>query len=124
GRVIVAGGDGVFNVEFYSPPYMFRERPQILSAPATIQYGQSFMLACDTGLAGSIRRVALIRLGGATHSVAMDQRYVTLHFATGTNGTIAALAPELANAAPRGYYMLVVMAENGAPSVARIVSLS
>ena len=124
GRVIIAGGDNVQNVEFYSPPYMYKDRPRILSAPSTIQYGTRFSLECDRGAAGRVERVALIRLGGTTHSVAMDQRYVALDFVSAASGALLVSAPVLPNAAPPGFYMLVIVAENGAPSVARMINLS
>jgi hypothetical protein len=124
GRVILAGGDNVQNVEFYSPPYLFLPRPQIIAAPSALAYGVSFPLTYDPGTAGRVQRVALIRLCGTTHSVAMDQRYVTLDFTSAGANTLSVMAPQRPNAAPPGFYMLVVVADNGAPSVARFIDLS
>jgi Galactose oxidase-like, Early set domain/Bacterial Ig domain len=136
GRVLSAGGgicgtcDQVGylakNAEIFSPPYLFQAdgtpapRPVIDSAPSTLGYGG----AVDIGTAapGSIRKVALIRLGAVTHSDNMEQRYVPLSFSAASS-TLTATAPPNANVAPPGPYMLVIVDANGVPSVARIVSL-
>ena len=82
------------------------------------------MQAKDTRLSSPIMRVALLKLGAATHSVIMDQRYVTLEFATSTAADqLIVMAPRVRAAAPPGHYLLVVVAENGGPSVAKIVEL-
>ncbi|MFO0982335.1 MAG: hypothetical protein U1E76_11465 [Planctomycetota bacterium] len=64
GRVIVGGGDGERTVELYSPPYMFRSRPRITQAPATIHYGERFLVSYQpTAGDDPIVEVALLRPG-------------------------------------------------------------
>ena len=77
-------------------------------------------LAISTPNAGSISKVALVRLGAVTHSVNMEQRYVPLSFTT-DGGVINATAPANANVAPPGPYMLFLIDSDGVPSVARMV---
>jgi galactose oxidase-like protein/Big-like domain-containing protein len=136
GRVLSAGGgicgtcDQVHylakNAEIFSPPYLFQAdgtlapRPVIDSAPASTGYGASFDIG--TAAPGSIRKVALIRLGAVTHSDNMEQRYVPLSFTAGAT-SLTATAPANANVAPPGPYMLVVVDANGVPSVARMISV-
>ena len=139
GRVLSAGGgicgdcdtDGYLakNAEVFSPPYLYRQdgsgqlapRPQITSAPGTVGYNAPFSVA--TPDAGSIAKVALVRLGAVTHSVNMEQRYVPLSFTAG-GGSITATAPLNANVAPPGFYMLFVIGTNGVPSVAEMVQVN
>jgi hypothetical protein len=139
GRVLVAGG-GICgecqsenymakNAEIYSPPYLFRTdgsgqlapRPAIQSAPGVINLNQTFTI--NTPQAASINKVALIRLSSVTHSANQEERYIPLSFTRGS-GAIQAVAPNSANIAPPGHYMLFIVDAAGVPSVAPIVFLS
>jgi hypothetical protein len=114
------------DAQIYSPPYLFADdgspaaRPVIASAPDTLSYDAPLQIA--TPQAGSIQKVAMIRLGAVTHSVDMGQRYVPLQFTRGS-GTLAATTPRNANIAPPGPYMLVVTDGRGVPSVAKMVNI-
>src|SRR5215203_752714 len=134
GRVLSSGGgicgtcDAVGylakNAQVFTPPYLFKKdgsgelapRPVIDSAPAEVAYATAF--GVSTPDAAAIRKLALIRLGAVTHSVAMEQRYVPLSFAAGA-GTLTATGPRDANVAPPGVYMLIAVDANGVPSVAK-----
>jgi fibronectin type 3 domain-containing protein len=138
GRVLSAGG-GICgtcntvgylanNAEVFSPPYLFRRdgsgtlapRPEIQNAPSTVAFAQPFSI--NSPQADSIRKVSMVRLSSATHSVNMEQRYVPLTFTrTGTQLNIT--APANANIAPPGMYMLFIIDSDGVPSVASVVSL-
>ena len=124
GRVVSAGqdkGSYQFTAEIYSPPYLFQgPRPQITSAPAGVEYGETFTIS--TPDASSIERVALVRPDSVTHSVNFDQRYVDLSFSAGA-GTITATSPPTANHAPPGPYMLFLVSSAGVPSVASWVTV-
>ena len=98
-----------------SPP-----APTISSAPGDVAYDSAFSIS--TPDAGSIGKVALVRLGAVTHSVNMEQRYVPLSF-TAAAGTINATAPANANIAPPGPYMLFLINGAGVPSVAKMVNV-
>lgn len=133
GRVIVAGqdsGPSAYFGEIYSPPYLFRgPRPEMVETPISIGYGQSFALeALVPGGTGEIHRVALVRLGAATHSTEFDQRHLWLAHAPAPAETPGAkratvVAPAKATLAPPGHYMLFVLDSDLVPSVARIVRL-
>ncbi len=127
-RVLVAGG-GTFtgapdqrSAEIYSPPYLFAgTRPTISSAPtAAIPYNSTFFVGTPNG--ANIASVALIAPSAVTHSTNMNQRFISLPFSH-TTGGLNILAPQTANLAPPGYYMLFIVDNNGVPSVAPFVRL-
>jgi Domain of unknown function (DUF1929)/Bacterial Ig-like domain (group 2) len=126
GRVISSGSDSGIALEntyeIYSPPYMSApSRPVITYSPKMIQYGKTFTV--KTPQAATVSRVALIRPGSTTHAVHMDdQYYVDLKW-TVTSGALTVSAPKLPNAAPPGYYMLVILDANGIPSVMPFIQL-
>jgi hypothetical protein len=138
GRVLTGGG-GVCascvslgylekNIEYFEPPYLYKKdgsgakatRPVINSVPSTATYGRDFDI--DSGQAGSVNKVGLVRLGAATHSQDQGQRYIPLSFTTSGN-TITATAPATSNIAPAGYYMLFITDSAGVPSVAKMIKL-
>ncbi|HET8951963.1 MAG TPA: Ig-like domain-containing protein [Solirubrobacteraceae bacterium] len=139
GRILSSGGgicgtcDSVGylakNAQVFTPPYLFKtdgsgqlaDRPVIDAAPAVANYGQPFQV--DTAQAGSISKVALLRLGSVTHSVNMEQRYIPLGFTAGA-ASLTATAPANANIAPPGVYMLFVVDNAGVPSVAKMVTVT
>jgi hypothetical protein len=133
GRVLVGGGgeggNGTDepNIEMFSPPYLFNSdgslaaRPEITSAPAKVTYGASFTIS--TREASTISKVVLMRNGAVTHSFNASQNYVPLQFNATATDTLTATAPAAATTAPPGPYLLFVLNERGAPSVAAQVFL-
>jgi hypothetical protein len=126
GTVYSAGSDNGTSLddtyEIYSPPYLFTgtTRPVISSTPKSVNYGQTFTIG--TQQAKNITRVALIKPGADTHDNNMDQRYVDLTWTVGTN-QLTATAPPSAAYAPPGYYMVVIVDNNGVPSVMPFMQL-
>ncbi|MFO1153712.1 MAG: galactose oxidase-like domain-containing protein [Rhodospirillales bacterium] len=124
-----AGGDPGpvknLNAEIYYPPYLYNgdgtpaTRPAINSAPAAFQLGQPFSITVS---GGPITRVTLLRVGSATHSINVDQRFFDLAF-SGT-GPLTVTPPSNINYALPGYYMLFVFNSQGVPSVAKFLYLS
>lgn len=116
------------NAEIFAPPYLFKkdgsgeraERPEILNAPTDITYRQNFNLNVSSN--SGINKVNLIKLGSVTHGFNFGQRLVKLKF-TRAGGTLSVTAPNNANLAPPGYYMLFTVDDNGVPSVARVVQV-
>jgi hypothetical protein len=125
GRVLSAGqtdGSLQTTAEIYSPPYLFHgARPTISSVPDSVEYGAGFQIS--TPNAADIARVALVRPGSVTHSMAFDQRYVDLQYTKGS-GVLDATAPANSNVAPPGWYMLFVLNSAGVPSVASWVHVA
>ncbi len=130
--VLVAGGGAPgpqtnLNVEMFYPPYLFTAagtlaaRPQITSAPATLEIGATFYI--DVAQTGNISRVTLIKAGSATHSWNMEQRFTDLTFAA-AGGRLAIQAPTRAADAPPGHYLLFVIDNAGVPSVAKMVRVN
>lgn len=130
GRVLVGGGGrpspvgqpNRYDVEIYSPPYLFQTgvRPQITSAPSTVSYGQTFSVA--TPDVASIAKVTWIRLSSVTHAFNQNQRINRLSF-MGQNNTLTITAPSDSNLAPPGHYMLFIVNNLGVPSVAKIIQI-
>ena len=115
----VPGGTDQTNLEIYSPPYLFKgTRPTITSAPSLVKYGESFFVSTPDG--ANIKAVNLVRPGAATHNFDQDQRFVPVSFSVVAGG-IQVVPPSNPNLAPPGYYMLFLISNAGAPSVAKFV---
>ena len=131
GTVLTGGGGApgpVFklNSEIYYPPYLFKkdgsgqpaERPAITTAPERVTWQQAFQLTVST----AVSRATLVRFGSATHNFNADQRFIELSFnQTGT--AVTATAPQDANLAPPGHYLLFVFDSAGVPSIAKVVQV-
>ena len=137
GRVVSAGGgeyqpqtgvlqpnnpnDSHPNCQIFSPPYLFRgPRPVITSAPAAIQYGQTFEVA--TPDPQQIAQVSLIRLSSVTHSFDQNQRINFLR-PTAKQTSVGVTAPPDPEVCPPGHYLLFLLNQSLVPSVARIVKI-
>ena len=122
GRVWTAGsskghGEGKqfaeHRIEVWKPPYDGDPaRPDLLSAPASVGYGQAFEIGCSRDDIGA---VALVRCGSNTHGIDFDQRYVGLEFEPVDTGRFAVQSPPNGAIAPPGYYLLWVLTREGLP---------
>jgi Domain of unknown function (DUF1929)/Kelch motif len=109
------------NHEIFSPPYLFKgARPKITSAPATVNYGETFRVV--TPNAAQITDVRWIHLGSVTHAFDAGQRANTLSFSQQTDG-VDVVAPANPNLAPPGYYQLFVLNRNGVPSSGVVIKI-
>jgi hypothetical protein len=127
GRVLNAGsGQGAGapderNAELYSPPYLLRGPPPVItSAPSEVRYGAQFRI--ETPQAAAITKVSLIRLGAVTHAFDENQRFQRLAFNADATG-LTLTAPSSSNRAPPGHYMVFILNGADVPSVAKIVRL-
>jgi hypothetical protein len=117
------------DMEFYLPPYLFKNdgsgqlapRPVIDGAPASAGFGASFTLSTQD--AASIQHVTLTRLGNSTHSSNFDQRYLELPFTASGDG-LGVTLPAVSNVFIPGVYMLFVINDQGVPSVAKIIKIN
>jgi hypothetical protein len=110
-----------FDVEIYSPPYLFRgARPAIDDAPSSFGHGESFFV--ETAEAADIGAVHLLRLGSVTHAFNQNQWINRLAFTSTANGVIVT-APGTGVEAPPGPYMLFILNNDGVPSEASMVQL-
>jgi hypothetical protein len=136
GRVWTAGGGGCgscsvnhFDAEIYSPPYLFKqdgsgllaERPLIINVPTTLTYEETFTLTSPQ--ADTIQKIALIGLGSVTHAFNMNQRYVPLTITSQEDSSLTFNAPNNANLAPPGYYLLFAIDSEGTPSYGKFVQV-
>lgn len=127
GRVMAAGGArrggcsvSVQNtIEVFSPPYLFRgQRPVIASAPGFVKHGATIEI--KTSSASDIRRIVLARPMAVTHQTDSEQRIIPLSFTLTGPDSIEAQAPGGIGQnplAPKGYYMLFILNQDGVPSI-------
>jgi hypothetical protein len=131
-RVLVAGHDGALNMrpfddsqydlEIYSPPYLFdangglAPRPEIISGPNSARHGEEILLHVRSG--NGVARLSLIRQSSTTHQINSDQRCIGLLFRENGEGGLVASLPNSGGIAPPGYYMLFVVDSEGVPSTA------
>lgn len=92
--------------EVYYPPYMFRARPVITAAPASVAPGQTFTIT--TPQAGTIASVALTRRTALTHDVDGDQRTVLLPIVSRGSGSVTVKLTSNQAVVTPGNYMLFV----------------
>jgi hypothetical protein len=128
GRVMSAGGGfsapyhDYLNVEFYSPPYLFRgARPSITSAAGSVAYKDEFRV--ETPDAADVAAVTWVRLPSVTHSFDHNLRINRLTFMPAPGG-LKVTAPADKNLCPPGHYMMFLINKRGVPSVAKIIRVT
>ena len=133
GRVLISGGrDAVTSqtiekpsYQYYEPDYMRKPRPQLVSAPAALDYGGLF----STGSIGpKPAEAVLVSLASQTHSFDANQRVIELPvgavFDHANGGYVSIIGdPVNTHQVPPGQYMLFLLDENRVPSVASMVSV-
>jgi galactose oxidase len=108
------------NAQIFHPPYLFHgPRPEIISAPEEITYGETFSLEISGPEVG---KVTWIRLPSVTHDPDQSQRINVLRFRCG-HGNVTVTAPEQPEICPPGHHMLFVLSKAGVPSLARIMRI-
>ncbi len=126
GGTTTRGIDGQTS-EIYRPDYLYNDdgtaaaRPDITGGATSFDWGDSFDVNVAAG--DDIDRVSLIAFGAVTHSFDMGQRFLELDFSQ-TGSTLTIDAPDSANIAPPGYYMLFALDANDVPSEAHIVNVT
>lgn len=133
GRLLVGGGGAKgpvnnFNVELFSPPYLFDDDNQLAKRPdlvvadtdTNVSYGAS--LQATSKAAADVQRVTLIKTGSVTHSFDMEQRFMELPFKQ--NGeSLEIQLPSSSNLATPGFYLLFALDAAGVPSQAQTLHL-
>jgi hypothetical protein len=147
GKVMLAGGAAgggctvsVENtIEVFNPPYLFNSdgtlatRPEILSLDGTvptkavaptIHHGHEFTIG--TGDANDIAKVVVVRPMAVTHQTDTEQRVLDCPFTRTSATTLSAVAPDGGHPhslAPRGYYMMFIINNQGTPSEGKFFHL-
>ncbi|WP_042432653.1 galactose oxidase early set domain-containing protein [Streptacidiphilus anmyonensis] len=111
------------SIEIYEPPYLFQgPRPALTNVPGRpLGYDQDFPVGTSTP--GSVSKAVLLAPITSTHSVDTSQRYLELPIDGRSGGRLRLKTPPSAQAAPPGYYMLMLLDAKGVPSVAKWVQL-
>lgn len=124
-RVLTTGGnDRAWDYQVWVPPYLCRgnPRPQITGLPALAGYRADGApnLVVDHAVmsGGAVARAVIARPGAVTHSYNCDQRIVQLETAAQGGASIEVRPPQDSAEAPRGWYMLFLISDRGAPSEA------
>ncbi len=132
GKVAVTGGSpygcshsDIRSIEIFSPPYLFRgARPTIANVPGVVHHGATFEIEAPE--AADIAKVVLVRPMSVTHQTDTEQRVVHLVFSHSGPSKLSAAAPDGVHPhaiAPRGYYMLFILNNDGVPSEGRFIHL-
>jgi hypothetical protein len=86
-----------------------------------VQLHLSQQFVATVGSAAPISRVTLLRTGAVTHTINLDQRFLSLGFTQAGQTLTITLPTTDPNVVLPGYYMLFVFDQAGMPSVARII---
>jgi hypothetical protein len=132
GRIVTAGNECPADTtyEVFSPPYLFAPdgtlapRPEITSLPAQVHHGHEFTI--QTPSASTIGKVVLVRPMAVTHQTDSEQRVIQLMSLTTGPTELTATAPNGWHPhalAPRGWYMVFLVDQQGVPSVGQFMHL-
>ena len=103
----------------YSPPYLSKgTRPTITSHPTEVTYGGTYAVGSTAAPGRTVTRVTVTTAPTATHSVDLNQRYLSLPV---VNGSIT--FPTQPTILPPGWYRIWGVDDAGVPSVAKWVHL-
>ncbi|CAG7987354.1 unnamed protein product [Penicillium nalgiovense] len=114
------------DARIFTPPYLLtdsgepRPRPEILSELEDYTVVGSTL---EFKVSGDIKSASLVRLGTNTHTVNTDQRRIPLdlELVSHAGNTYKTTLPEDSGILIPGYWMLFVMDNEGAPSIAKIM---
>jgi galactose oxidase len=113
--------DSHSDAQIFLPPYLFKgARPDILSSPEEINYGEAFEV--KTSKLEEIGHVSWIRLPSVTHSFDQNQRINFLVFSI-QQQKLMVTAPSNAVVCPPGHYMMFLLSKAKVPSVAKIIKI-
>lgn len=132
GRVATAGNECPADTtyEVFSPPYLFASdgtlaaRPQITTLPGQVHHGHDF--AIETPAPSTITKVVLVRPMAVTHQTDSEQRVIQLAFYVSGATELTVTAPNGWHPhalAPRGWYMVFLIDNQGVPSVGQFMHL-
>ena len=114
--------DSEFNIEMFSPPYLFRgPRPEITQASDQASLGETITIT--TPNAADIIAVNLLRPGAVTHAQDQSQGINRLTFTATDDATLSVTLPENGNVLLRGYHMVFLINNAGVPSVASWIKI-
>ena len=99
----------------FSPPYLFRgPRPAIISAPASVGYGESFEVS--TAKPDDIGKVSWVALPSVTHSVRRESAHQLSAVPGGSREDLSVTAPDSPNLCPSWTLHAVHSEQGGVPS--------
>ncbi|MFF4346932.1 galactose oxidase-like domain-containing protein, partial [Streptomyces sp. NPDC001530] len=113
-------------IEIYHPWYFDRQRPQLVSAPDRMTYGQepASEITIEVGNADAISEVAVVRTASTTHAYSSDQRYVELSFSIADAQHLRVKPPPSGGVAPPGVYLIFVLDAAHVPSTGRFITIA
>ena len=115
-----AGGESVRSRSHlvYSPPYLARgARPAITRHTTEVRYGGTYRIGTSAPAGRTVRRITVTTAPSATHSVDLNQRYLSLRL---SNGSITFPSRRVM---PPGWYRIWAVDSANVPSVAKWVHI-
>ncbi|MCX2745433.1 DUF1929 domain-containing protein [Mangrovivirga sp. M17] len=125
---VIAGGDpngsgGVPTPHEQFKPYYFNLiRPDIVNAPAQVDYDNAFVI--DTPQGSSIGEVVLMKPGAVTHGWNMTQRRIELVINSQDATSVNVQSPPNGFVAPPGWYLIFILDTDRIPSEGRWIRLT
>lgn len=136
GRILVFGGDPLFNdkdnttigqfeqrLEIYTPPQFFRGSKPTLIGKNSQQISRGQTITFDSTNPDSIKTARIIPPSSTTHVTNIEQRSISA-IVTKQNNKINIKIPDDQNLLPKGWYMLFVVNSDGLPSKAKIIEIA
>jgi hypothetical protein len=136
GRVLVFGGDPLFNdkdnttegeferrLEIYTPPQFYRNAAPTIEGRDMIEVKRGTTLIYTSMVADSIKTARLIPPSSTTHVTNIEQRSVGAVVENDSNNTLSVAIPTDENLLPNGWYMLFFVTSDGMPSVSKMVHI-
>lgn len=136
GRILVFGGDPLFNdkyntvpgmfeqrIEIFTPPQFFHSERPVFQGPDAQRAKRGDTLTFGADSASPIQTARLIPPSSTTHVTNIEQRSVAA-IATQENNTVSIALPADENLLPNGWYMLFVTNADGMPSHAKMIHVA
>lgn len=137
GRVLVFGGDPLFNdkdntvkgkfeqrIEIYTPPQFYRNTRPALNGPDMVEVKRATTLQYTSPVATTIKTARLIPPSSTTHVTNIEQRSIGVIVSNDGKQNISVTIPGDKNLLPNGWYMLFVVNGDGMPAVAKMIHIT
>lgn len=137
GRVLVFGGDPLFEdkdnttegsfekrIELYTPPQFYRNLAPIFDGPDMVEVKRGTTLHYTAPMASSIKTARLIPPSSTTHVTNIEQRSVGVVVKNDGKNNLSIALPSDENLLPNGWYMLFVVNGDGMPGVSKMIHIT
>jgi hypothetical protein len=136
GRILVFGGDPLYNnkndtapgsfeqrVEIFTPPQLYKSARPVLNSSKTTTATRGQTLTFTSPNASTIKTARLIPPSSSTHVTNIQQRSIAAVVST-QGSKVTVTLPTDPTLLVNGYYMLFVVNKEGTPSIAKLVDVT